>query len=98
MPSAAHTGAQLPSGSDSPGPTGLQVPVVPARAQLSQVPQARLQQTPSAQTLLWHSEAWVQGAPCAFFPHWFMVQVLGAAHMVLSEQELKQSRVVALQV
>jgi hypothetical protein len=94
----AQTGAQLPSGSDCPGATGEQVPARPARAQLSQVAQARSQQTPSAQTLLVHSLAWVQGAPSPFFPHWFIRQLLPATHWVLSEQELKQSRAAGLHV
>jgi hypothetical protein len=88
IPSAAHTGAQLPSGSDCPAGIGLQVPTVPKRAQLSQVPQARLQQTPSAQKPLMHSEAWVQEAPAAFFPHWFIRHWLPAVHWLGSEQEL----------
>jgi hypothetical protein len=87
-PSAPHTGAQLPSGSDWPAATGVQVPAEPDRAQLSQTPQARLQQTPSAQTLLMHSEAWVQGAPAAFFPHWFIRHWLPVRHWLTSEHEL----------
>jgi hypothetical protein len=88
IPSAPQIGAQLPSGSDCPAAIGLQVPAVPDSAQLSQVPQARLQQTPSAQTLLMHSLAWVQGAPGAFFPHWFIRHWLPVAHWPTSEQEL----------
>jgi hypothetical protein len=88
MPSAAQTAAQLPSGSDCPAGMGLHVPAEPASAQLSQAPQARLQQTPSAQTLLLHSEAWVQGAPAAFFPHWFIVHWFPVEHWLTSEHEL----------
>jgi hypothetical protein len=87
MPSA-QTGAQLPSGSDWPEGMGMQVPARPACAQLSQAPQARLQQTPSAQTPLMHSVGWVQGAPAAFFPHWFPTHRLPVEHWLTSEHEL----------
>lgn len=90
-------GPQDPSESDMPEGTGPQVPIDPGSAQLWQgAPQATLQQTPSAQTLLAHSEACVQGAPLVFFPHWFIRHWLPVVHWVLVVHELKQSAAAAL--
>jgi hypothetical protein len=94
--SALQAGLQLPSGSDMPAGMGVQVPTEPASAQLWQAPQATLQQTPSAQVPLAHSEPWVQGAPGFFFPHWFIRQGEPAAHWAASEHELKQSAAAGL--
>jgi hypothetical protein len=59
-----------PVGSAPPEGTAVQVPTPPARAQDMQVPvQAVAQQTPCAQTALWHSVPCWQTAPLGLRPH-----------------------------
>jgi hypothetical protein len=81
-----------PVGSGPPAATAVQVPTVPVRAHDRHVPeQVVAQQTPWAQTVLWHSLPNWQTAPFGFSPQDPALQVAGDAQSAAVAQVDRQA-------
>ena len=89
---AAPLSMHWPVGSGLPAGTGEQVPIVPVSAHDEHLSaHVVAQQTPWAQTVLWHSVPAWQTAPLGLSPHEPLLQVAGAAQSLSAAQVDRQA-------